>query len=420
MTFAAASFAYASRRSANLRDAGRAAAARGERAHVDFETRSAADLRKTGAERYAEDLSTDAWCMAWAIGEERPHLWAPDAPGEIDRLRAFVETGGVVVAHSAPFELAIWNRLMVRRYRWPALAIEQTRCTMAMALALAIPAGLDGAAAAVSLPIRKDKDGAALMRKMAKPRKVYGPGEADAAAKRRGKPEPSDEWTTLPDGTQILWWGGRENRARLGAYCVQDVAVERDLEKRLMPLIEVEQRVWALTQRVNDRGVQVDLRAVQAAQHVYDEMKLRLDARMREITGGAVAGCTKVAQLVTWLGTLGVRADGAAKADVVDLLERPDLPADARAALQLRQAAAKSSLGKLKAMLLSACADGRCRGVAQYHGAATGRWAGRRVQFQNVPRPDLPQAEIEAVLDMLSAAEIVPNFETEDDDDDVS
>jgi DNA polymerase len=347
--------------------------------HGDFETRSTVDLPKTGVHVYADAPDTDVWCFGWAIGDEAVEMWKPHDPGNIARLFEYLDMGGLFVAHNAAFELAIWNRLCVPRYGWPALPVQQVRCTMAMAYAMALPGSLEQAAAAVGLDIGKDMDGRSLMLRMSKPRSF------------------------AKDGSPI-WWDDADRRERLYAYCRQDVEVERQLEKRLMPLSPAEQRLWELDMQVNDRGVQIDLPAVHAAMAVVEEQKRRLDAEMLRVTGGFVSGCTKVQDLVDWIDLNGVKTGGIAKADVLDLLGREDLPPVVRKALLLRQAAAKSSTAKLKSMVASAGADGRARGLLQFHGAATGRWAARRIQTQNMPRPTMDQVDIEAVLDILSGA----------------
>ncbi len=344
--------------------------------HIDFETRSTVDLRAAGAHAYAEHETTDAWCMGWAMGAEPVELWAAGEPCPA-RVAAHVAAGGVVVAHNASFELAIWNRLMVPRHDWPRLDPAQVRCTMAMAYAMALPGGLDDAAAAVNLEIQKDADGKRLMLQMSRPRIVGDDG-------------------------RVIWWDDEARRARLHAYCRQDVEVERQLETRLLALNASEQALWALDMRVNDRGVAIDLATVDKLIRAVEREKVRLDRAMAKVTGGRVSACSQVAELEAWLNAQGVAVDGLAKADVTTLLGGA-LPAPAREALRLRQQAAKSSVAKLKAMRDGACADGRVRGTMQFHGAATGRWAGRRIQPQNFPRPSLGQDEIERVVGMFGA-----------------
>ncbi len=129
---------------------------------------------------------------------------------------------------------------------------------------------------------------------------------------------------------------------------------------------------------------------------------------MKRVTDNCVATCTATGQLTAWLnfklaGT-GIEVEGVAKADVLELLSQPSIPTDVRAALLLRQEAAKSSTAKLEAMVRGACDEGRLRGMFQFLGAgATGRWAGRRVQLQNLPRPTIPQSSIEHVFEILEA-----------------
>lgn len=345
--------------------------------HIDFETRSTVDLRKAGAHVYAESPTTDVWCMAWCLNDGPVNLWAAGdcfpfgAEEDVAILR-----GATVVAHNASFELAIWNRLMVPRYGWPPLDPRQVRCTMSQAYAMALPGGLDDAAAAVGLDVRKDAEGSRLMMQMARPRAVKD------------------------DGT-IVWWDDEARRQRLYEYCRQDVRVERELEKRLLQLTPAEQELWVLDQKINDRGVRVDLKTIGKLISAVETMQARLTHRMVRVTGGRVEGASKVQQLEAWVAERIGEIDGLAKADVTALLERDDLPADVREALEIRREAAKSSVAKLKAMRAAACADGRVRGTMQYHGASTGRWAGRRIQPQNFPRPTLEQRDIEGVIELF-------------------
>ena len=330
--------------------------------HLDFETRSPVDLKKTGTYVYAEHPDTGIWCAAFALGDENPRLWIPGEPCPPD-VRTHIESGGLVVAHNAAFERVIWRHIFTPRHGWPEPKLEQWRCTMAMALALSLPAGLDDLAGALRLPEKKEEAGYRKMMQMAKPRRIE------------------------PDGT-IVWWDDEERKRGLYAYCIQDVIVEREIGKRLLPLRPAEQDLWFVDQRINDRGVFVDTDLCEAANVIADEMQKRLDREMRQATGNEVRACTNSKQLTEWLNTQGVACDSVAKEHVDRMLGRDDLAPHVREALLLRQQGSKTSTAKADALLRGRSADGRARGILQYHAASTGRWGGRRFQPQNLKRPD--------------------------------
>jgi DNA polymerase len=340
--------------------------------HIDFETFSACELKDRGLHNYAADPTTGAHCMAYAFDDGKVQVWTPaDAPLQHHAMLDHVAEGGLVYAHNAPFELAIWNLVMVPRYGWPRLRPEQVRCTMAMAYAMSLPGALGNAAPALGIEQRKNAAGARVMMQLAKPRIAVG------------DPSGQDAW----EGP--VFWTYADDPAKfeqLYAYCRQDVEVERALHHRLMELSDYEQRLWQLDYTINDRGVQVDLPSIDKAIALVEAEKKRLNAEMLRVTGGVVGACTEVQLLVKWIRTQGVELKGLAKADVLDALSG-DLPPAVDAALRLRKEAAKSSTAKLIAMRDRASADGRVRGTKQYHGANTGRWAARGMQTDNYPRP---------------------------------
>lgn len=362
--------------------------------HIDFETASRVDLKSAGLDVYARDPSTHVHCMAYAFDDEMVQLfdlslW--DIPNTVpcytawDRVRDHVEAGGLVYAHNVAFELAIWNHIMVPRYGWPVLKPEQARCTMCMAYAMALPGSLENAAPAVGLTERKDGLGKRVMLKLCKPNVN------------------NEFWTpeTAPSDFKTLY-----------NYCKQDVEVERALHHRLMELSEQEQAVWALDYKINQNGILVDLVAIDKALALVAQEKTRLDGEILKVTGGVVGSCTEVQLLVKWIKSQGVKITGLAKADVLDALGGDDLPPQVRNALELRKEAAKSSTAKLVAMRDRAAGDGRIRGIHQYHGASTGRWAGRGVQTQNLPRcrPGIKPQDVEDIIAHLDSRDYVDTF----------
>lgn len=346
--------------------------------YLDFETRSTADIRKQGADIYARDPSTEVLCMCYAFDDEEVLLWLPEM-GPPTELFDAIAKGAVVVAHNATFEWLIWNYVCTKRYGFPPLSIAQLNCTMSRAYAMAVPGSLDKSSAAMGLEAQKDMAGSRVMLQLAQPRSFDD----------NGKPV----WYT-PEGSP-------EKFAKLYAYCLQDVIVERYLHKRLMALSDLERDIWMLDQDINQRGIQIDVEAVKAALKVVELQRTILDEKMARLTGNKVASCSAVSQLTDWLKWEGVNLDGVAKADVSELLARDDLPQKVRDVLILRQEAAKSSTAKLTSMLNRAGEDGRIRGTTQYHGASTGRWAGRGIQVQNFPRPQISQDQIDEVFGLL-------------------
>lgn len=336
--------------------------------HIDFESRSTLDLKAYGLHNYSVHPTTDVWCMAWAIDDGPVQLWTPAIGNkDLHEFIVYVDRGGIVKAHNAAFELAIWNEIMVPRYGWPVLKPGQMRCTMAMAYAMGLPGALDNAAAALGLDHQKDQAGHRLMLQMARPRAFIDHG-------------PSME--KCPQ-----WWDEPEKLERLYAYCKQDVEVERELDKRLMPLSPAEQEMWVLDYYINQRGLAVDLPAIDAAIKVVESEAERLNGSMRRATDNFVGFTTETARLTEWVRLQGVDVPGVAKADVLDALADQHLPDAVRAALLIRQEAGKSSTAKLKKMRALVSSDGRVRNTKQYHAAHTGRWGGRGIQPDNMPRP---------------------------------
>ncbi len=341
--------------------------------HIDFETRSVVDLKKFGLHVYAHHPSTAAWCMAWAFDNEPVQLWWEGEPLP-EVIRLWVERGGLVCGHKVDFEWYIWN-VVQKKFGWPVLKLSQLMCTMARAYAMALPGSLKFLALALNIERRKDMGGHGLMMKMAKPRKIND------------------------DGT-IVWWDEADKKKRLGEYCVIDVEVERDCDEQMFPLSPTEHELWQLDLRINARGIQVDRAAAKATlQLVAREMK-RLDQLMNDATHGEVIRVNQAKALLAWCQAAGVEITKLRKNDVKDILEKPDLPFEVREALEIRSNAAKVSVTKLETMLNATLVDGRAHGQFQYHGATTGRTAGRQIQLHNLPRPE-PQWEDPKMQDRI-------------------
>lgn len=371
--------------------------------HLDFETKSLLDLKKVGGYIYAQHWSTDVWCASYAFGDGPKKRWKPGDPCPKE-IKDHIENGGIIVAHNAAFERIIMTYIMSVRYGWPMPKLEQWRCTMAMAYAMALPGSLEEAAAALGLEAQKDMAGRRLMLQMAKPRRVDSCAHCAGTGMLGGILE-----CPHCDGHGIIiqWWDDEGRKERLYAYCDQDVETERQLEKRVLPLRPQELEIWFLDQRINDRGVYIDKALCDASLKIVEATQKTLNAEMKHVTGGKVGSCMEVSNLVQFLNEeLGAPPDEPAvssvsKDNIEEMLSLWELTPAARRALELRQESAKTSTAKIKKMLEMRAADGRMRGNLQYHGAGTGRWAARGAQLQNLPRPSMSKQDVADAIDSI-------------------
>ena len=352
---------------------------------IDFETRSAVDLRKTGVYKYASDPSTDIWCMAYkAPWSDDVQVWLPG--DEMDaHLEDWIVEGGLLSAWNANFERTIWNEIMVSRYQWPRTSIKQWRCTMAQASAMGLPRALGQAASVLGVEEQKDKAGAALMLRMARPRKVNADGS-------------------------YTWWNTKDKIDTLVAYCIQDVKTELSVAATLNDMPDSERRLYQLDQRINDRGVKVDLDLIERVSKLANSASENIDAEIKRLTNGRVKAATNAMDLTAWLRGYGLQVKSVDKQTVTRMLGMEKLHPIIKQVLRLRQDGAKSSTAKYEAMVNAANADNRMRGLLMYHGAATGRWSGRLVQPQIFPRPQKKQDELDQIIAKLKADEDVSEY----------
>lgn len=354
---------------------------------IDFETRSAVDLRKRGAANYFDSPTTEPLMASYSIDGGPIRRWRPPALCPAD-IRAHVEGGGMISAHNAGFERGLWQKVLTPRYGWPQARTEQFRCTAATAAAMALPRDLEGLGEALGLSVQKDKTGKDLIRKFSMPRRP------------RKNEDPTLVYFNEPHELP-------EDFERFHDYCDVDVVAEAGADRRMVPLSADEQDLYTLSERINDRGVRIDRTSALAALRLAEKAKKKLDREMRAATNGLVPSCTQPAKLVEWVQAQGVSMNSAAKAEITDLLELDDIPKRVRVALELRQEAAKTSVSKLQAMLDRASDDGRVRGTFLFCGASTGRWSNVGVNFANMPRPrrefDNAHLDREVLFDAIRA-----------------
>lgn len=270
--------------------------------------------------------------------------------------------GGLLSAHNAMFETAIWANVAVPKHGWPDLPRHQIRCTAAKAAAHALPRSLDEASAALGLKERKDAEGHKLMMKLSRPRK---PRKAERAAWEK-------EHGSAP--MPVLYHESREQFERLYAYCRQDVIVEDAVSQAVPDLSESETELYLLDQRVNERGFLLDMEAVSVALELIEQETTRLNGELKVLTGGSPDKASQRKKLHDWFLDHWVVIEDTKSGSVEEALTRSDLPPKVRRGLELLQLLGKSSTAKYERFRDWACGDNRVRGGLLYHGASTGRW----------------------------------------------
>ncbi len=346
---------------------------------VDIETYSSVDLAKAGVRPYTEapdftilligykvdDRPTRIIDLTGGAGETITFLpvTASDLPaGDLDEFLCLLTAPEVTkTAYNAAFE-----RTCLAQYFDCPMPPEQWRCTMVQAATLGLPGTLAQVGAALGLEKQKMEEGKELIRYFCKPTK-------DGV--RRYPADAPEKWELFR------------------RYNIRDVDVETDIRERLSrwPRPQAELDAWALDQRINDRGVRLDVALVDQALKLDAEYSARLKDEAQELTG--LPNPKSDSQLKGWLAGRGLVTDSLDKEAIPALLTAAQ-DDTTRRVLMLRQEMGKTSVKKYEAMARVLCRDGRVHNLLQFYGAGrTGRWAGRLVQVQNLPQNKLPDLE---------------------------
>lgn len=315
-----------------------------------------------GSVVYAQHPTTELLSLAYNLKDGHgSRLWLPGQPPPLP-LFQFIARGEPFEAWNVSFEYYIWKYVCEERLGWPPLPIDQLRCAMAKARAFALPGKLEKAAEVTEITEQKLDAGKALIKFFCQPR---------AATKKRFalRNYPAD----FP-----------EKAAELYQYNEQDIAAEAGVSAVTPDLNPTELGFWQYTLMMNARGVGVDVDAVEACIEIIRQALIKYDAELNQITGGAVAGVSKIQDLTKWVATRGVLTDSLDADHIEKILENPLLPPDVRRALEIRQAAGSAGVKKVYAMARQCARGERLHELFIYHGARTGRDTGADVQPQNL------------------------------------
>ena len=333
---------------------------------IDLETYSSVDIKKSGAQAYMRSPDFEILLLSYSVDRAKPEI-IDLASGET--IPAWLESAifdpaYIKRAYNAAFE---WGCLGQHYHR--KLDPSQWRDTMLHGLYCGYTAGLDATGRALGLPEDKQKlsTGKALVRYFCVPCK---PSKVNGQRTRNYPHHDPEKWKLFKE------------------YCCQDVVTEMEIESRLspFPVPDFVQKQWETDIIINDRGVAVDMDFVRSALVLGETMNDRLTNEAIAIS--KLNNPNSVKQLSTWLkAETGEEVIDLRKDTVSKMLGRDENSPTVQRMLEIRQELGKTSMKKYNAIENAVCADGRVRGLLQFYGAnRTGRWAGRLVQVQNLPR----------------------------------
>lgn len=345
---------------------------------IDIETRSSADLVKYGVYAYADSPDFEILLIAYTTdtGVELIDLKQGDDPTEF--LNILKNPKILKTAYNANFE-----RTCLAKYFGIACPPEEWRCTAVLASQLGLPRSLQKVGEAIGLPEeeKKLKTGKALISYFCKPCK---PTKSNGGRIWNDPEHDQDKWELFK------------------TYCKQDVVTEQAIWQKLIRFApnESEQELWNLDQRINDRGVRIDL---DLADIVVRETEIRskvLEVKARDLSG--LENPNSLVQVKAWLKSYGIEVESLNKDALKDLLKQ-ELPSNVREFLKIRQVLGLSSVKKYQTMLAMTCKDGYCRGMMQFYGGHTGRWAGRGLQPQNLTKNEVTLKELDIARKLVKA-----------------
>src|SRR6516164_11459882 len=331
--------------------------------YLDLETYSHCNLKDRGAYIYASDPTTDIFFFCYAIDDGEVQVWRPGDPPPVP----FTEpTSYKFVSDNWDFERAIHAQILVKRYGFPPLPIENQDCAERLALANAYPAELGLRCKALDLPYRKDPEARRAMLRLSRPQ----------TAKKRKKPV--DPAVRERDLALLLERCKTDVRATRAAYN----------SPRLRPLIPEERQQLPLDAKINARGIGANVPFLEAMRALAVKERNAINVRLNELTAGVVTSVFQRDRIVELVNSHGHAMTSLTKRSVAaTLAHEPD--AFVRELLQLRQQGAYASVRMAKRLLgFADPADGRIRGALRIYGGAPGRWSSPGPQLHNLRRND--------------------------------
>lgn len=332
---------------------------------IDIETFSDIDLIKCGVYKYADSPAFEILLFAYSIDDGEIYIVdlvsGEELPEEI--AEAIKSDTVIKTAFNAQFE-----RVCLSKHLGILLDPSSWYCTAVQAAELSLPSSLADVGAALGLERQKMTEGKELIKYFCVPCK---PTKSNGGRTRNMPKDAPEKWTLFKE------------------YCKRDVDVERQIAKKLemYPISESEHRLYVLDQRINDRGVLVDLSLAQQAIKINSIQTAVATEQAYTLTG--LENPNSVAQLKDWLIENGVEIDSLSKKAVAALADETD--GDIQEMLHLRLLMSKTSVKKYEAVMRSVCKDNRVRGMMRFCGASrTGRWSGNILQPQNLPQNHLP------------------------------
>jgi len=344
---------------------------------VDFETRSACDLKVAGVYNYAQHGTTEVLCMSYAFGDDDVYTWLPDQPFP----QQVADHKGYIYAHNAAFERLIFWYVLQQNY-----SLEQFVCTAAQARANCAPGSLEDVGRFAGASMKKDHRGAQLIRKMSVP--------------------PYEESPELT--------------AEMVAYCEQDVRAMRAISKAMRPLSAVELQDYHVNERINDRGVLVDVELCRAAVKYASTELVEIQDIVAEVTEGAITS-VRSPKMRDWVfdrvddeARKLMQKDGKVSIDKTvrfNLLNCDGVPPDVQEVIQCADDLWASSVAKFSRLAqLSDEEDRRVRGAFVFAGgSATGRASSYGAQVHNFTRK-CAEAPEDVRHAMVRGHAIVPRY----------
>ena len=336
---------------------------------ADIESFSDIDLIKCGVYAYADSPAFEILLFAYSFDGGETQIidlaQGEKLPAEVEE--AIFDVSVTKTAYNANFE-----RTCLSRYFGKYIPPESWHCSAVQAAMLALPRSLEDVGRVLGLDEQKMKEGKELIRYFCVPCK---PTKANGGRTRNLPCHAPEKWELFK------------------TYCKRDVDVEKSIRRKLhnFPIPESEMELYRLDQRINDRGVLVDMGLVKQAIACERLHKEVVTKRAYELTG--LENPNSVAQLKGWLGDMGMEAESLSKKAVAEMIAVTE--GEVEELLKLRLMLAKTSVKKYEAIERSACSDGRVHGMLMFYGAnRSGRWSGKNVQLHNLPKNYLPDLEL--------------------------